>query len=440
MVKVENLFLLLSVVFGLGILFVNPLFRTPDEVRHFWRSYQVSQGTILPSKSGTVLGGTLPASIVHIEDWQGPKSIIKILADGSTPAHSVLNYKLSSESRESASFPNTALYSPIPYLGSAAGITIGRISDSPIIMGHLGRIFNLMLWIAICYLSIRLIPFGKFTLLVLCLNPVALQQAASFSADVLTLALSVLGVALVARCFTLPHLSTRYLLGMLVVFSLLGLCKQPFVALSLLVLIVPIKQFGTKRRYGIWSTGIIVASLAAALLWIATTNKFFIPTRTDVLIQPSEQLRFVALHPLHFVESLVQTYVHQGLHISEGLSGLLGYGDLAIPAWATALLYVALPISLFTNTIASPLSKYKKTFLLALGALIFCAINLLIYMSWARVGAPLIEGLQGRYFLPLITLLPFFASKGRGWQRLAGFALVATVCLNLVLGLRVLAH
>jgi uncharacterized membrane protein len=51
------------------------------------------------------------------------------------------------------------------------------------------------------------------------------------------------------------------------------------------------------------------------------------------------------------------------------------------------------------------LDRKSKLFDLAINIIIFLGILLALYISWTGTGSSVIEGVQGRYFLPL--LLPF---------------------------------
>src|SRR5262249_36604864 len=58
-------FLLLSIVFGLPVVFVTPPFRGADEPAHFLRAYGISRGEIVPSRADDKgrKGIVLPADI-----------------------------------------------------------------------------------------------------------------------------------------------------------------------------------------------------------------------------------------------------------------------------------------------------------------------------------------------------------------------------------------
>ena len=48
-------------------------------------------------------------------------------------------------------------YSPIPYLSSALAITLGKALDfSPILLIYIGRLANLLVWLLIIFMAIKI--------------------------------------------------------------------------------------------------------------------------------------------------------------------------------------------------------------------------------------------------------------------------------------------
>lgn len=110
---------------------------------------------------------------------------------------SLLKLPLSPDNKSFVEFPNTALYTPLPYLPQAFGIALGRIFNfSPLILVYIGRIFNLFAWIFLVYLAIKTTPISKWLIFLLALTPMSLFQASSLSADAFTNGVAFLLIAL----------------------------------------------------------------------------------------------------------------------------------------------------------------------------------------------------------------------------------------------------
>ena len=48
-------------------------------------------------------------------------------------------------------------------------------------------------------------------------------------------------------------------------------------------------------------------------------------------------------------------------------------------------------------------------------------IFLSLYVTWTPVGMDRIDGVQGRYFIPLLPMLLFVLPGGLGWRRMPGW-------------------
>jgi len=83
----------------------------------------------------------------------------------------------------------------------------------------------------------------------------------------------------------------------------------------------------------------------------------------------------------------------------------LGWGDLRLPSWLIyPLPFLVLASALFAER------PNRRLHVLTLSAsvlalLCYSSVFLLLYLQFNAVGAPTIEGVQGRYFMPAAILL-----------------------------------
>ena len=67
-----------------------------------------------------------------------------------------------------------------------------RLFNAPIVFQMLlGKIFNFTFFVILTYLSIKYIPTKKGLLFCLCLLPITIQEAASLSADCMTISTAI---------------------------------------------------------------------------------------------------------------------------------------------------------------------------------------------------------------------------------------------------------
>ena len=130
------------------------------------------------------------------------------------------------------------------------------------------------------------------------------------------------------------------------------------------------------------------------------------------------QTHALLLHP-RLLATLVWTTVQgQWLRhgdIFQGFVGVLGWLDTPLPASYYLLTAVMLMLALMVSTRDhQPLETNLRRLAAAalfLGAV--CAVFLLEYLSWSPVGGRVVEGVQGRYFLPIVPFLGFVLPRAR---------------------------
>src|SRR5208282_3151242 len=115
-------------LFGGSLAFLSPPYSVPDELAHFHRAYHCSQGKLYASKRAGQTGDDLPSSLTETyvvisdqvrRDEQFEISWAKI--------EKAFGISLDPQRRRFISFPNTALYSPVPYMPQSAAILAARL-------------------------------------------------------------------------------------------------------------------------------------------------------------------------------------------------------------------------------------------------------------------------------------------------------------------------
>ncbi len=195
--KPENVFLLLSTVFGLLLVFITPPAIVGDEPNHFFRAYQISQGHLTAQEYGDLRGGWLPKSVFETcRNLVGDIEFHPNVKFDQSMFRKYESVPLNESDVMFVGFANTAMNTPVPYVPQAIAITIGRSGNlSPLIILYYPRLFNLAAFIGLCFLAVRKIPIGKWMLCALLLTPSAMFQSASASADASTFGICVLCIS-----------------------------------------------------------------------------------------------------------------------------------------------------------------------------------------------------------------------------------------------------
>ena len=449
----ETAFLLIAVVFGLLFVFVVPPTQAADETTHFYRAYQLSEGHILSTKVEQGYGAYLPRDV---------QTVSKQLF-GNIPSHyerlfnyhqipGLLKTKINSHDLVPVHLEGSTVYSPVPYIPQILAIWVARIAwPSVALMYYLGRLANLLVWIALMYLAIRLWPYNKWSMFALALIPMSLSQGATMSPDALT---NSLAFATIAGIFYLAHkrseakLTNRQLGLILLAIVLLALCKPVFFVLAPLVLILNRKQLGGRQRYLIFASITILAALIVTAVWNGAVSAYSVAIQHYYYPAPNvdkgRQLVHIIKHPLGFAYTLGRTYISSlGDLYVKSFIGRLGWWDVDMPIWLIAGTYTLMTLSIINREPKEP--RFTRRQQLLSGAIFvagFLAISGTLYLTLTPVGEHFIVGMQGRYFIPFTPLLiPVFGGllEVKDWNKKAkwlfpiSYSLILTTSLIVVL-------
>jgi uncharacterized membrane protein len=418
-------------VFGLLLVFTVPPFQAPDEPVHFFRTYQITEGNFRVDKVGTVYGGILPQSLEVTVSKTAYNPQIQFVPG---QKYNVENTKAAfaiktTDQKHTYDFSTTAYYSPISYIPQSIGVLLGKITHTPIISMYLGRLANLVAWIILFIIAIRLMPYKKWAVAFIALIPMALFQGASLSADVMAIGLFAVSLALVLKLTRQKQPAARTDLAILLgLMSALVLSKQAMFVFAPLVLLLPARLFsGRKSHY--WSK---IALLALPVIlfggWMLAAGN--VPQSTAVNgIDPTIQRQHLMHNPFNFLNASVNTYLFSwGDGITKSFIGNFGWIDTPLAEPFVVIGYVAMFLLLVSSTTPGKriwLSMQQRSYLLLLGLVYVGAVTAALYLYFTPVDFKIIVGLVGRYYLPFaLLLIPVLAGtwlfmKEKAYRRIA---------------------
>jgi uncharacterized membrane protein len=308
-------------------------------------------------------------------------------------------------------FGNTALYSAVPYLPQAFGIALSNLLNLPPLYAmYAGRLCNLLAWLGLVYLAIRIAPAFKWVLALLALTPMSIHLAGSLSADPVTYGLAylllatVLHHALRAEPTTMP--TGRSIAYVATLAVLVTLCKSAYVVLAALVAMIPPSRFGSSWRY-LGSVAAVLAVAAVVLAWwTAMVNHLFIPRYSPEPAPPVSQLAYIMGHPLIFLNAIADTLLLNYQDYWRMFIGRLGWLDTPLPHWLTASYSIVLVgAALLDHRPGLELVVWQKAGLAVVASSTVLLMYTALYLQWNTVGSPIIEGVQGRYLIPVAPLV-----------------------------------
>ena len=240
-VKPSSFFLMVSLITGITFLIITPPFQVPDEINHFYKSYQISDGKFLSETKNDRLGGYIPKSFVETtKPFLGLRWNMNSKANFKTIYHQ-FSIPLNEDDKIFIDFPNTALYSPVSYLPQAFSIFILKnLNFSPIFIFYGSRLFTLLVWIICIWFAIKITPVYKWLITLLALLPMSIFTNMSISADVVTNILAFLLIAYFLKlAFGDKKIDLKNLLILVGLSVLLASAKLVYSPIILLFMLIP---------------------------------------------------------------------------------------------------------------------------------------------------------------------------------------------------------
>ena len=399
-IKKEKAFLIIGICLGLGLIIINVPLAKYDEHAHFWRAYELANGII---KSGTK---ELPNSIFNIViDSEGVYHIEqKTSYDYMKKVSSI---ELDKADKSMQTVGATATLSPFSYIPQTVGCIIGKILNlKPILVVYLARLSNLAFYIGIIYIAIKIMPKEKWKeiVMLIALLPMSLNLAASISPDATIISLSILIVAYMLNLkFKKKKIDTKDCIILVILNLIVSMCKIVYLPIMLLYFLIPVEKFKNRSQRNLLFLTNILLFIGIYSIWqnIATGAVTIIRTST------TEQI--------YFTLSNIMRDVYTGINTIYRFS--TDYYLTMIGGWNTQpIITIILSIILFITIFGKnkdemfeedeiELEKKDKILISIVVSISLLLIFIGLYIPWTRACFTYVEGVQGRYFLPILLLI-----------------------------------
>lgn len=406
-------FLIIAGVFGMLFLLVTPPFQGADEIVHFYRAYQVSEGNFVADKHNGEVGGFMPASLGKVIA-ESNSSVIKFYPDHKYDEHrtkAALSIPNELQNKKFYEFAASAPYSPVPYTGASFGILTARLLHFPTLVAfYAARLGNLLAWMALIAAAIHFLPRRKWVMVAIGLLPMALFQASTLNGDAVTLGSLALFIALLLYFYDKQRLlALKEKLFLLVVTAVMVLSKQVMFIFLPLLLLLKKYHFSSRTMRYVWIGILAMLPLLFFGLWMYVTRIFDSTTAYANQQNPPVQLNFILHNPHSYVNVLWNTYFYTwGDGITRSFIGTFGWADTPLSELVVTIGYVGLALLVLGSTgdDKTPLvDKKAKGLLLTIAVLYWLAVSTSLYLYYSPLGYKIIYGLQGRYFIALLLLI-----------------------------------
>jgi uncharacterized membrane protein len=385
---------------------IMPPFQNPDEPNHFLRAAQLADGTLVGSRFSAM--GADGSSRLTAGGWTDPALMMAISQFNSLRFHSDRRATRAnwepriywSGARVMQRFQNTAIYPPFFYVPSTIGVLVGRLARNTVVETlKISRIMNGIAAVAVGAVAIACAGGAAVWIFMILTLPMSFSLIASSSQDALLLSCSALVGALLVRALRWPSGSSwKLLIGLIVALGMVSMARPPYGALAVL-------PFALTKVHLRWRVLAAAAIAGIVVVWSAITVVTTL-TNTGEFIgsDPVSQMSGLVEDPMMLVHVVWNTLIQNWRSYLTGFVGQLGWLDVALPRPYHVAAQVMLGIAALAAMLGlkgeriSVGSRFIITVGLMLSVLGIFAIQ---YLTWTVPGHATVEGVQGRYFLPL---------------------------------------
>lgn len=426
--KIEKIFLSFIIPIGLMyLIFMIPTY-VPDEHAHIWKSYQISEGIILTpideqGNSHTEVPEFFKTNIIrNINKYKDMNEAINQETD----------YSDKEEVESTAQN-----YPPILYVFSSIGLFISRIIGlNGILAQYFARICNFIVFLILSYYTIKIMPFGKLLVSCFLFIPMVLQQAASVSADSIVNAVMIFFIAFnMHLLFKKDKINRKEQIAYILLSIFIGVAKVVYIPLvGLSLLLIGSKNLDKKHKKIVIATSIVVGSIVAILWYIFSmqykgNEAYLIENNVNAI----EQIKNILKYPLHGVKVVLLTIFEQGESYLYMLMGTnLGWLEINVPLITAIGFMILIILSIFFEKNENELNWKQKLWTVLMFLFSVVLILMALYVSWTGVGEDQVQGIQGRYFIPIMLLPLLCFSKKDNYVKIKNVNLIMMILLSLL--------
>lgn len=401
--KIEELFVISALIVGIMYIFTITPFSVPDEARHFVTAYSQSS-SVIGQQALDMDGNVISNSMLWEQGMDPTRDSYVDTVHGLTG-----NCK---DGKTISTIPplNGPYY--LAYIPQIIGLVCARIAGLNFIQViYAGRLSALLIYCLVMYWAIKIIPYKKSMLFIIGMLPITLQQVMSYSYDSTLIDVTFLMIAVLLNKLADKNHGMSKKMWLLFVVSMVIVASIKFVYLPIwgLILFVSLKNKNDNiQKYSACAVGGII-SLAVIIFGRTKTLKsaMQIGGATASITAKNVSLGYCLANPIWSIEVVWRTLERvSSEYLGQLIGTSLGRLNISIPTVIlVGFILIFLISTLEVKNEYIPISKNVKYWSVFCIIIIGGLVLLSMFWSWTPISANVIQGVQGRYFLPALPLV-----------------------------------
>lgn len=406
--KPQEIFLVVAIPLTTIYMVLFTPWNLPDAHSHFQAAYRFSN---------YILG------VDSSKEWYGRQSDVQFFSDvwdiDSNRCSSEAYYSLYSNASEGVDSSLSEFhiqsdfmkyYSVVGYLPAVLGLVIGRLLNlSTVNLLLLCRIIMIAVYVAFMYRAIARIPIGKYAMMFISLFPISIMMSSAFSYDLMVMISTMNFIASIFYVYKNPT-SRMGFAEALVWIAIVGATKGGGYMI-LLPLIFMLYSREDKRSSSkvltLALSGILSMYIFDGLLQIGKAGLFQLGSRHSYFLSAS----YFFEHPVKVILMTIDSFI-SGFDaiVGGGVGAYLGWYEYSLPNVLMTFLLIICVCSSYFEKDALSLVKRDEIILVVCNLLCLICVPIML-LSYTFIYSNQIEGIQGRYFLPVLPLLIMILTK-----------------------------
>ncbi|HEY5982961.1 MAG TPA: DUF2142 domain-containing protein [Anaerolineales bacterium] len=396
----ERFVIVALLAFGLVASLATPLSAGYDEETHFIRAWEMAHLYLVPNEQ---LGAKLPFPALYWDLSYRRQPLVEAVEPGFWSKYGSL--RMDAWDYVYANVETRSVYFPALLLPQAMALRyLGLSLRLPALAVYYAcRLAGLLFYVLLCWLAVRLVPFGKWPLAILTIAPMAVFQASTISADSISNGIGFFVLAASLALAQRGELGRREWFAIAGLLALLFAGKVNLLFLAFLpFLLIPPSRYRVKHGFILLAAAALILLLVEVAGWNLLAYARF--TRALEGANPRQQLLFILADPLRFVAIIARDIWTNLPAYLRGWVGVYGYNYFPVPALTYILYPLAVIASLFRFDETSYPDKRTRIVLAALFSVGFLLSIISMYVAFTPARSLFVAGVQGRYFTVVMAV------------------------------------